>query len=120
MTWHAAGAKGLIINYITRRLQVSTEAMQNMKTLKLNCWEDIFLARSTIIIIVIIILVAGMSHLQDQCFLHYNFCDNSPNAKKSKEGGGGVSHYTVTFLAQLLSVKGKGCPPIGQNRLCKM
>ena len=66
MTWHAAGTKGLIIDYITRRLQVSTEAMQNMKTLKLNCWEDIFLARSNIIISVIVILVAGMSHLQLQ------------------------------------------------------
>ena len=66
MTWHAAGAKGLIIDYITRRLQVSTEAMQNMKTLKLNCWEDIFLARSNINIIVIIILPAGIFHFQDQ------------------------------------------------------
>ena len=88
MTWHAAGTKELIIHYITRRLQVSTEAMQNMKTLKLNCWEDIFLARSNIIIIVIIILPAGIFHLQDQCFLLYNFCDNPLNAKKFKRGGG--------------------------------
>ena len=34
-----------ILIWISRRLQVSTEAMQNMKTLKLNCWEEIFLAR---------------------------------------------------------------------------
>ena len=35
-----------VMNIMTfRRLQVSTEAMQNMKTLKLNCWEEIFLAR---------------------------------------------------------------------------
>ena len=29
----------------SRRLQASTEALHNMKTLKLNCWEDIFLQR---------------------------------------------------------------------------
>ena len=34
-----------ILIWISRRLQASTEAMQNMKTLKLNCWEEIFLAR---------------------------------------------------------------------------
>ena len=28
-----------------KRLQASTEALQNMKTLKLNCWEDILLNR---------------------------------------------------------------------------
>jgi len=28
-----------------KRLQASTEALQNMKTLKLNCWEDLFLKR---------------------------------------------------------------------------